>query len=184
MKNFLNIIWEITQTILIALLIVIPIRLFLFQPFLVKGQSMEHNFHDGNYLIVDEISYRFRNPQRGEVIVFKYPYDTSKRFIKRIIALPNEKIKIANGKITISDKEGKTVLLDEQEYLSADIFTAGNLEVQLNEGEFFVLGDNRFFSSDSRTWGIVPKKNIIGRVYVRIFPFSQFSLFSAPRYNY
>src|SRR4030043_1009546 len=121
MKSFLLFMWEVSKIVILALLIVIPIRYFIFQPFFVRGQSMEPNFENGDYLIIDEISYRFRDPLRGEVVVFKYPNDPSQRYIKRIIGLPGETIEIQGGQITVLNEEGRTAL-EESEYLSASAF--------------------------------------------------------------
>lgn len=181
MKNFLSFAWEIVKIVVIALVIVIPIRYFLFQPFFVKGQSMEPNFENGDYLLIDEISYRFREPQRGEVIVFKYPNDISQRYIKRIIGLPGETVEISGGQITVYSAEG-TKLLDESEYLSQLEYTSGNILMTLNEDEYFVLGDNRLASADSRRWGSLPEKDIIGRVFFRAFPFVTLSAIEVPNY--
>src|SRR3989344_8195084 len=110
MRNLLSFIWEVSKIIIIALVIVLPIRYLLFQPFFVKGQSMEPNFEDGDYLIIDELSYKLRDPARGEVIVFKYPNDPSQRYIKRIIGLPGETIEIQNGRVAIYNEEEGAVL--------------------------------------------------------------------------
>ncbi|MDP1538495.1 MAG: signal peptidase I, partial [bacterium] len=142
MRNFLLFIWEIAKIVIIALLIVVPVRYFVFQPFFVKGQSMEPNFSDGDYLIVDEITYRFRPPERGEVVVFKYPDDPSQRYIKRIIGLPGEIIEIEQGKVMVYSEEEKRIL-EESDYLSSPAFTSGDLRITLSGNEYFVLGDNR-----------------------------------------
>ncbi len=181
MRNFLIFLWEMSKIIIIALVIVIPIRYFLFQPFFVKGQSMEPNFENGDYLIIDEITYRFHNPQRGDVVVFKYPNDTSQRYIKRIIGLPGETIEIKNGKVAIFNKEGNQ-LLDESTYLTPLILTAGDMQITLAEDKYFVLGDNRIASSDSRSWGLLPREDIIGRVFLRAWPFAALTKFEAPVY--
>lgn len=180
MKKFFSFVWEIIKIVIIALAIVIPIRYFLFQPFLVKGQSMEPNFEDGDYLIVDEISYRLRDPQRGEVIVFKSPQDLSQRFIKRIIGLPGETIEIKNGKVKIF-QDNQSQILDEK-YLSSSVYTSGDIRVVLGENEYFVLGDNRDFSFDSRRFGPLSAKKIIGRVFLRAWPFATFSKIEVPSY--
>ncbi len=142
---------------------------------------MEPNFESGDYLIVDELSYRFRGPQRGEVVVFEYPQDSSQRFIKRIIGLPGETIEIKENKVTIT-KDGKLQTLDEDSYLSDNVNTLGDLKITLKEDEFFVLGDNRDFSFDSRRFGVVPHDKIIGRVVLRAWPFASVSKFEAPAY--
>ncbi len=181
MKNFFVFIWELAKIAIIALIIVVPIRYFLFQPFFVKGQSMEPAFENGDYLIIDEISYRFRDAQRGEVVVFKYPNDLSQRYIKRIIGLPGETIEIENGRITVFNQEGSKVL-EESEYLSPFVFTAGSLRVTLKNDEYFVLGDNRAASSDSRRWGSLIREDIIGRVFLRAYPFATLTKFEVPNY--
>jgi len=171
---------EIVKIALFAIVIVIPIRYFLFQPFFVRGQSMDPTFENGDYLIIDEITYRFRNPERGEVIVFKAPQDPSQRYIKRLIGLPSETVKIEEGQIYIYNEQGEMVL-NESEYLSG-VETAGNIDVKLKENEYFVLGDNRPFSFDSRRFGPVGRDNIIGRVALRAWPFGSMTTFEAPEY--
>lgn len=168
-KNFLKELLDLVKIILIALAIVIPIRIFVFQPFMVKGDSMEPNYHSTDYLIIDELSYRFNQPQRGDVIVFKYPKDPSYKYIKRIIGFPGETIEIRDREVFITDKAGKITRLDEN-YLPQEIKDSwkqnSNYPVLLlKDGEYFVMGDNRNYSSDSRIWGILPEKNIIGKVF-------------------
>jgi len=182
MKSFFLFIWEITKIVVIALLIVVPIRYFLFQPFFVKGQSMEPNFEDGDYLIIDELSFRLRDPQRGEVVVFKYPNNLSQRYIKRIIGLPGETIEVKDGKVIVFNQGGGWIL-DESEYLSPAIQTPGDIRISLFENEYFVLGDNRYASSDSRRWGSLPRGDIVGRVIIRAWPFAALAKFEAPVYS-
>jgi len=177
LSSFLLFIWEILKIVIIALVIVIPIRYFLFQPFIVKGQSMEPNFENSNYLIVDELSFRFRDPQRGEVVVFRYPKNISQRFIKRIIGLPGDKIEVKAGSIMVNDQ-----VLDESKYLPSGVQTPGNIQTSLNENEYFVLGDNRISSFDSRQWGLLPRKNIIGRVLIRAWPITTLTKIEVPSY--
>jgi len=180
MKNFSSFIFEIFKIVLLALIVVIPIRYFIFQPFIVKGVSMEPNFKNGDYLIIDEISYRFKEPKRGEVVIFKYPQNPSHRFIKRIIGLPNETIEIEGAKIIIL-KNGKEEVLNEMDYLSFQ-FYLGKMEVNLKGNEYFVLGDNRDVSFDSREWGILPREYIIGKAIFRAWPFNALDTFFAPEY--
>jgi len=181
MKSFFAFIWEITKIVVIALLIVIPIRYFIFQPFLVKGQSMEPNFQTGDYLIIDQISYRLRDPQRGEVVVFRYPPNPAHHYIKRIIGLPGEIIEIRDGRVIIY-YQGRREILDESDYLPLVIFTSGDLKMNLAENEYFVLGDNRIASADSRRWGPLPRENIIGRAFLRAWPFTAIAKFTIPEY--
>ena len=179
-KQVLPFIWEITKISLLALLIVLPIRYFLFQPFIVKGESMSPNFESGDYLIVDEISYRLSEPQRGDVIVFNYPKDTTQRFIKRVIGLPGETVTVTQGKVEVF-RNNEMIVLNES-YLPKNLKTIGEVTTNLKADEYFVLGDNRDYSYDSRSWGVVPRKDIIGKAFFRIFPVSALSQISAPAY--
>ena len=166
---------EIIKFTIISILIVLPIRFFVAQPFIVRGESMYPTYSDGQYLIVDEITYRKEQPARGDVIVFKYPKDMSKYFIKRIIGLPGEKVTITNGIVTVfSEEYPKGKLLDEPyiKDLSFDTFSE-----TLGPDDYFVMGDNRSNSLDSRIWGPLPKKDIVGRVLVRLFPFQNAGIF-------
>ncbi|MEK7208705.1 MAG: signal peptidase I [Patescibacteria group bacterium] len=145
--------WEIIRFVLITLIIVVPIRAYVAQPFIVSGLSMVPSFDNGEYLIVDELSYLLREPRRDEVIIFRYPKDPSKFFIKRIINLP-----------------GETVTIGAETY-------------ELKAGEYFVLGDNRSMSLDSRVWGPVPKNLIKGRAFLRLFPFNRLAYLPAVESN-
>lgn len=181
MKQTLLFFWEVAKIVILALVIVVPIRYFIFQPFIVKGLSMEPNFHDGDYLIIDEISYRFKQPERGEIIVFKYPRDPSQRFIKRIIGLPQEKVELQYDQITITDKFGERKVLDESNYLVSQA-QLGEMAVTLAENEYFVLGDNRMHSFDSRKWGALKRENIVGRAIIRAWPPAVMAMIPAPSY--
>lgn len=178
-SKFLHFAWEVAKILIIATLIVLPIRYFLFQPFFVRGQSMDPNFENGDYLIIDEISYRFRDIERGEVIVFKYPEDPSNRFIKRVIGLPGETVEIKDNTIIIDGVK----MLDETEYLLSTLPTSGNLKITLEDDEYFVLGDNRPYSFDSRRFGSLKEEYIIGRVLLRAWPFNSILIFDAPIYE-
>ena len=182
MKGFFSFIFETLKIVIIAFLIVMPIRYFLFQPFLVKGSSMIPNFESRDYLLIDEISFRFREPQRGEVVVFVPPNQSSTRYIKRIIGLPGEEIKIQDGQVMISQENQNFSVLNESDYFPEFVFTPGDVSVSLKENEFFVLGDNRQFSSDSRSFGILLQESIVGKVFFRAWPFSKFSKIETPTY--
>src|SRR3989338_3819489 len=145
---------EILKFVLIVAIIVVPFRIFIAQPYVVEGSSMDPTFKDGDYLIVDQLSKRFGDPARGDVIIMRYPRDPSKFFIKCLIAFPGETVFIKAGKVYIQD-----VLLDEP-YVK---FSKNeNFELTLKEGEYFVMGYNRAGSSDSRIWGPLPKEDIVG----------------------
>lgn len=182
MKNFIGFVLETLKIVIVSLAVVVPIRYFVFQPFIVRGDSMEPTFQTDNYLIIDELSYRLRLPQRGEVIVLKYPLNPSQRYLKRIIGLPGETLEIENGQVEVFNKEGLLVILKENSYLPEDDLTQGNLKIELKEDEYFVLGDNRQASSDSRAWGPAPRKMIVGRVFLRLWPLQGITIMAAPNY--
>lgn len=166
--------WELVRFAVIAIAIVIPIRIFIAQPFIVSGASMDPTFEDGQYLIIDEISYRLSDPQRDDVVVFRYPNDTKKFFIKRIIGLPNETVDIKGSTVTITNREHPDGLVLEQPYVKN---TAENeTHFELKDAEYFVMGDNRSASSDSRYWGAVPEKLLIGKVFLRLLPISKIGI--------
>lgn len=170
-------IFEIIKVFLISLAIVLPIRYFIVQPFIVRGASMEPNFENKEYLIIDEFSYYIRGPERGEAIVFRYPKDPRQFFIKRIIGLPGEEVKIEDGEIYIYNEESPKGFLLEEDYLNPpDRPTRPNISLKLGRDEYFVLGDNRDFSSDSRVWGSLQKEFIVGRVLFRAWPLQRFGV--------
>lgn len=164
-----NTLLDIVRFSLIALIIVIPIRTFIAQPFIVSGASMENTFHTGEYLIVDQLSYELHKPKRGEVIVFRYPKDPSKFFIKRVIALPGETIIIEGSTVRISNPEYPNGFILDEPYIKS-MENGTELTEVLGEREYFVMGDNRDQSSDSRYWGVLQEERIIGRAFVRLFP--------------
>jgi signal peptidase I len=179
MRKFFWFFLEVFETLVIAIVAVFLIRTFVAQPFLVSGSSMEPTFYHGNYLLVDEFTYHFREPQRGEVVVFRYPSKPPSYFIKRIIGLPGEKVILEDGKATIVSNEGTKKL--EETYISQ---RAGGerFETTLGPEQYFVLGDNRNFSYDSRSWGALDRSHIIGVARLRLWPFNEVMAFSAPRY--
>ncbi len=179
-KEFLENGWDLVKFAVMALVIVIPIRMWIAQPFVVSGESMFPTFDNGQYLIVDEISYILGKAHRGDVVIFKYPGDTKRYFIKRIIGLPNEKITINNGEVTITNKEHPEGFKMVEPYINEKIFTGE--EYTTKDDEYFVMGDNRNRSSDSRAWGILPKKLMVGRAFLRLLPFNTVS-FLPGEYN-
>lgn len=165
--------WDLIKFATIALAIVIPIRMFIAQPFVVSGDSMFPTFHNGQYLIVDELSYNLYGPHRGDAVIFRYPNDPSRFFIKRIIGLPNEKISIKDGVVTIYNAEYPKGFTLSEPYIN-ETFTTTN-DYETTSDQYFVMGDNRNRSSDSRIWGTVSRKLLIGRAYLRLLPFSDFA---------
>lgn len=185
-RSYFSVFLELVKTIIISLAIILPIRYFLIQPFMVEGASMQPNFHDRDYLIVNEILYRFKEPERGEVIVFKNPENIKQYFIKRVMATPGESIKIEDGSIYIKKLTDDIYSkVNEEEYLPKDLKTYGNSsEITLASDEYFVMGDNRGNSRDSRFFGPLKRNLIVGRVWLRGFPFDQISVFNFDNYNF
>ena len=165
---------ELLKFAALALVIVVPIRLFVAQPFIVSGASMDPTFKNGQYLIVDELSYRLEAPKQGDVIVFRYPKDPSQFFIKRIIGLPGDTVQIKNGQVYVTHG-GNTKKLDESYVVN--LGNGPDSTVTLDSTNYFVMGDNRPESSDSRIWGTLPRTNIVGHVLVRLLPFDTIGLF-------
>ncbi len=161
---------ELVRLVVIAVVIVVPFRLFIAQPFIVDGASMDPTFKNAEYLIVDELTYQFNTPERGSVLIFKYPKDPKKFFIKRVIGLPGEEVQISNGEVTIINSEYPKGLKLNEPYI---VYTKSDTSTYvLGEEEYFVMGDNRAGSSDSRYWGAVPEENIVGRPIIRAWPLS------------
>jgi signal peptidase I len=187
--GFSGVIWEIVKMVFWVVVIIVPIRVFLIQPFFVQGASMEPNFEDRQYLIVNELGYKttelgnsftvksFKELKRGDVVVFRYPKNPSVFYIKRIIGLPGERIQISDGVVKIYNSENPNgFVLDEGQYLSSSVETTGDVNMTLGD-EYFVMGDNRQYSSDSRSWGSVPEKDVMGKVVLRAWPFSKAKIF-------
>jgi len=183
-ESFKSFLWEAVKLVIICLIIIVPVRQFLIQPFYVKGASMEPNFHDHEYLIIDEISYRFNEPERGEIVVFRHPPGENNFYIKRIIGLPLEKVVIKNNKVMIYNiDQPEGFVLDESSYLPADTKFYDEVDVALGENQFFVMGDNRISSLDSRKFGPVVYEDIIGKTWLRGWPVNKFTVFETPQYN-
>lgn len=183
-KESLFFIWELAKIVLVSLAIIIPVRYFLIQPFYVKGASMEPNFEDHQYLIVDELSYRFRAPERGEVVVFRYPLSPKDHFIKRIIGLPGDKLEFNDNEIKVYNKQFPDGLVLKEPYITRLMTAKMNKTVLVGDNEFYLLGDNRPESMDSRSFGAVKKSAITGRVFFRGWPIDKVGFFwEAPSYN-
>ena len=183
-KNAVSFTFELFKIVIISFVIIAPIRYFLIQPFYVKGASMEPNFYDHEYLIVDEISYRFNDPKRGEIIVFRYPKNPQEFFIKRIIAFPGERVQVKDGGVIVYNDEDPDGTTLEETYLENNVKTYSLSEdiISLGPSEYFVLGDNRNASKDSRSFGPVDRSFVIGKVLLRGWPFDRLDTFPAPSY--
>lgn len=167
---------EWVQVIVVALIVALPIRFFIAEPFIVNGASMDPTFSTGQFLIVDRVSYRFENPNRGDVIVFEYPNNPNIYYIKRIIGLPGETVSINNGKVSITNTENPSGFQLTEPYVEISHLSSDSSRVILGATEYFVMGDNRAQSSDSRVWGPLDKHFIIGRPIVRLLPVTSVSI--------
>ncbi len=165
---------ELFKFTLLAICIVLPIRFYIAEPFIVSGASMFPTFDTGDYLVVDELSYHLGTPARGDVVIFHYPKDTSKYFIKRIIGLPGETVDIKGTTVTITNAEHPNGMILGEEYIKYN--RDSDTHMKLTPDEYFVMGDNRFASSDSRIWGPLERKFIVGKAFVQLFPLQKISL--------
>lgn len=173
---------EVLQIVLIAAVVIVPIRIFLIKPFVVKGASMEPSFYNDEYLIIDEISYRFREIKRGETVVFVPPTNESQFYIKRVVGLPGETVEVIDGDIIIYNAEHPDGIKLQEDY--TDEYTLGRMRVELGEEEFFLVGDNRDASYDSRNIGPINAGSIVGRAWIRGFPLNKAGLISIPDYQF
>ena len=174
---------EFIKVAVLAGVTIALVRYYLFKPFYVKGASMEPTFYEKEYLIIDELSYRLREPARGEVIVFRYPENPKEYFLKRIIGLPGETIKISGGRVTIFNAEHPEGIVLDEIYLPDDLATEGERVIKNSDTEYFLMGDNRPNSYDSRRFGSVDRSLIVGRAWLRGWPVSRVGVIIAPSLN-
>jgi signal peptidase I len=184
-SGILAFIFELIQVAAVSLAIIIPVRYFLIQPFYVNGASMEPSFFDNEYLIIDEISYRFEEPKRGDIVVFRYPVDPKQFFIKRILGLPGETVEVSESGVKIyNDQYPNGMTVDESLYLAQDtVPSAINRTLSLKAGEYFVMGDNRGASLDSRFFGAIKRSDMVGKVWLRGWPFDRWKVFDRIVYS-
>lgn len=189
LKSSAGFFFETLKIVVISLVIILPIRFFLVQPFYVLGASMEPTFHDYQYLLIDEISYRLDNPQRGDVVVLHYPEDPRQFFIKRVIGLPGETISLEDGSVVITPPTPESSIVLHEPYLDSSVVTDClrqyncTLPVTLGPDQYFVMGDNRSASFDSRYFGPVEKSGIVGKAWLRVWPFNTFQHFQSQVYT-
>ena len=173
---------ELIRVAILAGLTIGLIRYFLFKPFYVKGQSMEPTFVEHDYLIIDELTYRFRPPERGEVVVFRAPTSERDYYLKRVVGLPGERIKIEDNRVIIYNDASPQGVVVEEYYLSEE--TGGSVTKTLGPDQYFVMGDNRDASFDSRRFGPVSRRAIVGRTWLRGWPPGRIGKLASPQYNF
>ena len=183
-KNLFGVLWEFVEAVVFALMIFFVCYLLLFQPNQVKGHSMEPTFHDLEFILTDKISYRLGTPQRGDIVVFRSPKNADVDFIKRIIGMPGETVKISGGKVFINGQ-----VLDESAYLDPTVYSgpesylSDNHDLIIPSGKYFVMGDNRMGSSDSRDFGPVLPSEFVGKVFFRYWPINRFGRITGVAYT-
>jgi len=179
-----SVLGDILLNAVTVIVLVLVIRYVIISPFEVKGESMEPNFHSEDLLIVDKLSYRFQDPQRGDVIVLIPPPDTKQYYVKRIVGLPGESIRFLNGKVVIVNDEHPEGMTLTEAYLPTTLATYGSTTeaISIPAGSYFVLGDNREHSNDSRAWGALPATNIVGRAWVVLWPPSDLRVVRRPAF--
>lgn len=181
---------EGVQVIGVSAVIIALLNVFVITPQEVRGLSMYPYLNDGDRLITEKISYSFNEPKRGDVVVFHFPLDRTQDYIKRLIALPGEEIELRNNTITIYNEQNPNGLLIEEDYLSADVITNARAfmkegeKIKVPEGKYVVFGDNRENSSDSRQWGFVEKRDLVGKAIIRYWPPQSFGLIESAAANY
>ena len=173
---------DIIETVVVSLAIFVVIYLFLYQPHQVKGNSMESNFHDSEYILTDKISCRFNKPKRGEVIVFRAPPNPELDFIKRVIGLGGDRVKVENGKTYINGQLLNETYLDPGTITYGGSYLREGQDLTIPADHLFVMGDNRSHSSDSREWGTITDKDIIGKAFFRYWPPTRMGLIQTAKY--
>ena len=185
-KEFASFFFDLLKTGIAIFFITLLLRYFVVQPYLVDGESMMSNYVNNEYLLAEKLTYSFGEPRRGDVVIFKFPENPSINYIKRIIVLPDEKIEIKDNKVTIYNSSNPKGFVLSETYLSSNVTTMTRDENSFSQtmgpNEYFVMGDNREHSSDSREWGILPRANISGRAWFTILPFNRFGTHA--RYHY
>ncbi len=183
LKRLTSFFLDILEVVVFAIAIFLFIYLLVLQPHKIKGESMDPNFADGEYLLTEKVSYRFREPARGDVIVFEAPGTKGDEFIKRVIGLPKEKVSLNNSRVYINDEVLTESYISESTPTAGGVFLSDGKEITVPPNHYFVLGDNRLASSDSRTWGFITKEAITGRAWIIYWPPSMTGLVEKVTYE-
>lgn len=175
---FLRNLWlfflDFLETIVVSLAIFAVVYIFLFQPHQVDGRSMEPNFHNAEYILTDKISYRLSSPKRGDVVVFHSPQDNNTDFIKRIVGVPGDMLMVKDGYLYLNGTRLDETYINDPGKVAPGKYMRDGATVEVPNGQYVVMGDNRLHSSDSREWGLVPAQNIVGRAFFRYWPVDVF----------
>lgn len=179
-KAIIIFVMEILETVVFVGSLFIVVYLFILQPNQIKGASMEPTFHNGNYIFTSKVTYKFRDPIRGDVVVFHAPRNPDLEYIKRIIGLPGDTILIENQTVYVNGEEIQEEYISAATTLSLAGFIEEGVPTTIPEGYYFVMGDNRPRSSDSREFGPITYESIIGQVVYRYFPFNEMGVVKNP----
>lgn len=167
---------DFLETIVVSLAIFAVVYIFLFQPHQVDGRSMEPNFHNGEYILTDKLSYRIHPPKRGDVVVFHSPQDERVDFIKRIVGVPGDTLEVSGGHVYLNGTRLEEDYINDPGQVLAGRFMHEDQSIEVTDGHYLVMGDNRLHSSDSREWGLVTTAEIVGRAFFRYWPASEFGI--------
>ena len=182
MQKLTSFVLELLQVVVFAISIFLFVYLLILQPHKIKGASMEPNFHDGEYLLTDKVSYRLGKPKRGDVVVFRAPPNYKDEFIKRVIGLPGEEVKVQEEKMYVNGRELEEAYLPKDTKIVAGRYTPEGQTITVPQDSYFVLGDNRDHSLDSRNIGPVERQYITGRAWFVYWPVSEVGTVQAPVY--
>lgn len=183
-KRAVVVVFDFLQSIVVVMAIMVMIYLFVMSPQEIKGASMEPSFFDKEYILTNKILFKLRDPVRGDVVIFKSPANPEIDYIKRVIGLPGDTVSLRQNAIFVNSVKV------EEPYLSPGITIFGgsylreNQEVVIPQGKYFVLGDNRPHSADSREFGPIPKEDFIGKAFLRYWPFTRFGLIPRVFYRF
>lgn len=181
-KRAVAALFDFLQSIVVVLAIMVMIYLFVMSPQEISGASMEPNFHNGEYILTNKIQYKLENPKRGDVVIFKSPLNKDIDYIKRIIALPGEKVMLKDSALWVNGKKVSEPYLAPDVYIFGGSYLKEGVEVTVVEGMYFVSGDNRPHSSDSREFGPIAKEDFIGKALLRYWPFDRLGIIPRPDY--
>lgn len=181
-KRAINALFDFLQGIVVILALMVMIYLFIMSPQEINGASMEPNFHNGQYILTNKVEYKLHEPQRGDVVIFKSPKNKDVDYIKRIIGKPGDRVMLKGGMFYVNDIKVEEPYLAPGTYISAGSFLREGEEIVVPKGEYFVAGDNRGHSSDSREFGPIPLGDFIGRAFLRYFPVSEAGIIPVPTY--
>ncbi|MBI4066076.1 signal peptidase I [Candidatus Gottesmanbacteria bacterium] len=182
-KRAVGAFFDFLQGIVVILAIMVMIYLFIMSPQEINGASMEPSFHNGEYILTNKIEYKLRDPKRGDVVIFKSPRNKDIDYIKRIIGEPGDRVELIGGNFYVNGIKLDELYLGSGTYTSTGNYLREGTEAVVPEGRYFVAGDNRGHSSDSREFGPVPKEDFIGKALLRYWPFSEAGMITAPSYS-